>query len=235
MSRPNFQRDYSIYACRLLFWLFPYLLLLQGCNASFQRNRTEELSLSGLSRILVLPMDRASIQTRGQKAACNLSDVPSYVSPIPEKASEEMTRLLIYNLHEDKRFVFISRGRCLGLLNSIFARDIKASQLHLIQAFGREFNADAVLYGKIYRYEDRIGKKYGVKRPASVAFTLYLIRVRDGAVLWHNTFDETQQPLMKNLFKIRLYRKTGIHWLTARELADYGLTEATDELKGLLP
>ncbi|NIA08384.1 MAG: hypothetical protein GWP10_01075, partial [Nitrospiraceae bacterium] len=108
-------------------------------------------------------------------------------------------------------------------------------QLHLIQAFGRELKADAVLYGKLFRYEDRIGKKYGVKRPASVAFTLYLISVKDGAVLWHTTFDETQQPLMENLFKAKLYKKSGMHWLTARELANYGLTEATNELKDLLP
>ena len=234
MDRPNLIKNNSIYAFRLLPCLAVYLLLLQGCGALFHRNRPEQTSLPRLNRILVLPMDRASIQPGQEKASCSLSDVPSYVSPIPQEASDELTRLLVYNLHEDKRFVFIPKGRCLGLLNSMLAKDVKASQLQLIQAFGRDFKADAVLYGKIFRYEDRIGKKYGVKRPASVAFTLYLIRVKDGVVLWHNTFDETQQPLMENLFKARLYRKSGMHWLTARELADYGLTEATNELKGLL-
>jgi len=105
----------------------------------------------------------------------------------------------------------------------------------LIQAFGEELKVDAVLYSKLFRFEDRIGGEYSVKRPASVAFTLQIIRVSDGATLWRNTFDETQQALMENLLKAGLYRKTGLRWLTATQLADYGLSHAADELKNLLP
>ena len=180
-------------------------------------------------------MDRASIRPGQERATCALSDTVFDVHPIPPEASDEVTRLLVHALQGDKRFIFVPEGQCVGFLNAILAKDIKASQLHLIQAFGKELKVDAVLYGKLFRYEDRIGRKYGVKRPASVAFALYLIRVRDAAVLWHTTFDETQQPLMENLFKAKLYKKSGMHWLTAQELANYGLTEATNELKDLLP
>ncbi|MBW2097245.1 MAG: hypothetical protein JRG77_00265 [Deltaproteobacteria bacterium] len=120
-------------------------------------------------------------------------------------------------------------------MNSMLAADIKASRLRLIQAFGKELKVDAVLYGKLFRFEDRIGGEYAVKSPASVGFTLQIIRVSDGAILWRNTFDETQQSLMENILKAGLYRKTGMRWLTAAELANYGINQAVGELKNLLP
>jgi hypothetical protein len=161
--------------------------------------------------------------------------------PLPEayettpEASDEVTRLLFQALQGDQRFLIVSKGRCIGLLNSQLATDIKASELRLIQAFGEELKVDAVLYSKLFRFEDRTGAEYSVKRPASVAFTLQIIRVSDGAILWRNTFDETQQALMENLMKAGLYRKTGLRWLTASQLAEYGLHQAVDELKNLLP
>ena len=67
-----------------------------------------------------------------------------------------------------------------------------------------------------------------------MTFTLQIIQVSDGAILWRNTFDETQQALTENLLKVGLYKKIGLRWLTATELANYGLNQAIDELKNLL-
>jgi hypothetical protein len=139
-----------------------------------------------------------------------LSGPLSDVRKITPEASDELTRLLFQAFQGDQRFLIVSEGRCIGFLNSL-------------------------LYSKLFRFEDRIGGEYSVKRPASVAFTLQIIRVSDGATLWRNTFDETQQALMENLLKAGLYRKTGLRWLTAAQLADYGLNQAVDELKNLLP
>ncbi|MBW2164421.1 MAG: hypothetical protein JRF43_08325 [Deltaproteobacteria bacterium] len=180
-------------------------------------------------------MDRASAQPSRERPTCLLSGPLPDVRTITPDASDEMTRLLFQNFQGDQRFLIVSEGRCIGFLNSLLATDIKASELRLIQAFGEELKVDAVLYSKLFRFEDRIGGEYSVKRPASVAFTLQITRVSDGATLWRNTFDETQQALMENLLKAGLYRKTGLRWLTATQLADYGLSHAADELKNLLP
>ncbi len=40
---------------------------------------------------------------------------------------------------------------------------------------------------------------------------------------------------MENLLKAGMYKKTGLRWLTAAQLADYGLNQAVDELMNLLP
>lgn len=220
----------------LLFCLTASLLFLQGCNGLLQKKGgTKQTPLPALNRIAVLPMDRASAQSGQERPTCVLSDALSDIHKITPEANSEVTHLLFQAFQGDQRFLIVSEGQCIGLLNSLLAADIKASRLQLIQAFGKELKVDAVLYSELFRFEDRIGGEYSVKRSASVAFTLQIIRVSDGAILWRNTFDETQQSLMENLLKAGLYRKTGLRWLTATELADYGLNQAVNELKDLLP
>ena len=118
----------------------------------------------------------------------------------------------------------------MGFLNNFLATDVSQSQLSLIRAFGKQLQVDAVLYGKLYKYKERIGNTYSVQRPASVGFDLNLIRTRDGALLWRYNFDKTQQALTDNLFDIGLYRSEGMRWLTADELARYGLQKALEDL-----
>ncbi len=236
MKSTNFRTSPAIFTFILLFCLIAPLLFLHGCNGFFQkRGGTKQTPLPVLNRIAVLPMDRASAQPSRERPTCLLSGPLSDVRKITPEASDELTRLLFQAFQGDQRFLIVSEGRCIGFLNALLATDIKASELQLIQAFGEELKVDAVLYSKLFRFEDRIGGEYSVKRPASVAFTLQIIRVSDGATLWRNTFDETQQALMENLLKAGLYRKTGLRWLTAAQLADYGLNQAVDELKNLLP
>jgi hypothetical protein len=236
MKNTNFSTSSAIFIFLLLFCLVNSLLSLQGCNGFLQkRSETKQPTIPVLNRIAVLPMDRASAQPSRERPTCLLSDSLSDVLKITPEASDEVTRLLFQTFQGDQRFLIVSEGQCIGFLNSMLATDINASKLRLIQTFGEELKADAVLYSKLFRFEDRIGGKYSVEKPASVAFTLQIIRVSDGATLWRNTFDETQQSLMENLMKAGLYRKTGLHWLTATQLAEYGLNRATDELKNLLP
>ena len=236
MKNTNFRISPAISLFLLLFCLIASLLFLHGCNGFFQkRGGTKQTPLPVLNRIAVLPMDRASAQPSRERPTCLLSGPLPDVRTITPEASDEMTRLLSQAFQGDQRFLIVSEGQCIGFFNSLLATDIKASELRLIQAFGEELKVDAVLYSKLFRFEDRIGGEYSVKRPASVAFTLQIIRVSDGAILWRNTFDETQQTLMENILKAGLYRKTGLRWLTAAQLADYGLNRAADELGNLLP
>ena len=52
---------------------------------------------------------------------------------------------------------------------------------------------------------------------------LVLIRVEDGRVLWKKNFQETQQPLSDDLFKLESFLERGGKWVTAEELAQSGL------------
>ncbi|NDY41757.1 hypothetical protein G3N55_02675 [Dissulfurirhabdus thermomarina] len=191
--------------------------------------------LPDLSRIAVLPVDRASVRPGQEKATCALSDTTFAASEVNPEQAEAVTRVLFELVEGDPRFRPVPEGRCLGLLGALLAADVKATQLRLIRAFGRELGADAVLYVKLFRFSEREGTAYGVRRPASVAFNLHLIRVADGAVLWRAAFDETQKPVSENLLALDTYRRRAVRWLTAAELARMGLEAALADLRRRLP
>ncbi len=95
---------------------------------------------------------------------------------------------------------------------------------------GKEFKADFVLVGIIFRFEERVGSSLGVEKPASVAFDLHLFRMRDGKKVWDGSFDETQKPLSENLFQIGSFFRRKAKWMTAEELAGVGMDEVLKKL-----
>ncbi len=210
-------------ACTIMF-----LLMLQGCGMFGPRDSGTR-PLPKLNRIAVLPMDRASAKA-GERPTCNISDTVVDTRSVPPEPAELMTRILFDRYRNDPRFLIVPEGKCVGFLNNFLARNVSQSQVKLIRSFGRQLQVDAVLYGKLYRYRERIGSNYSVQRPASVGFDLNLIRTRDGAILWRYNFDKTQQALTDNLFDFGFYRSEGMRWLTADELLKYGLNKALEDL-----
>jgi hypothetical protein len=97
--------------------------------------------------------------------------------------------------------------------------------LALLQDVGRELDADAILLGRVYRFEERIGTKFSAQRPASVTFDLLLIRVADGRILWTGRFEETQKSLSENLFNLGTFVRRGARWISAQEMAQTGLEQ----------
>ncbi|MBW2247657.1 MAG: hypothetical protein JRF62_10810, partial [Deltaproteobacteria bacterium] len=77
----------------------------------------------------------------------------------------------------------------------------------------------------IFRFRERVGGKYSVDLPASVAFDIHLIRVSDGRLLWNDHFDETQRPLSENLFQLGPFLQRKARWITANEMAVSGLKD----------
>jgi len=209
-------------------------VLLLGCQGLYMP-RKETSNLPGFKRIAVLPLDRARILPGQKRPTCTLTSMVFDVSGVPEEASMELTSTLWRLLQGDPRFFLVPEGQCAGILSAFIESDIKAARSRLIKELGKRLNADAVVYGIIYRYRERTGGEYGVDRPASVAFALCLIRVSDGAVLWHYNFDETQEPLLSDLFKIRMFKQTGMKWITVKRLSEIGLERAVEDLLKRLP
>lgn len=90
---------------------------------------------------------------------------------------------------------------------------------------GKEAGAEGVLIGFVYRFSERVGETFAAERPASAAFDLALIRVSDGAVLWKNTFDESQRAVSEDLIEASQYMSRGVRWFSVREWGDYGLEQ----------
>jgi hypothetical protein len=102
------------------------------------------------------------------------------------------------------------------------------------RALGKAVSADGVLFGTVSRYKDREGREYGAREPASVAFTLSLVSVSTGKVLWTRSFDETQQSLSSNLFNWWQFWRGGPRWFTAEEFTHLGVEHLLGDLSDKL-
>jgi hypothetical protein len=92
---------------------------------------------------------------------------------------------------------------------------------------GQQLHYDAVLITSVERYRERDGSEYAVITPASVTFSLKLLAVESGRIIWSADFDQTQQALFENILKTRS-TGSGFTWLSAEELASAGLTKKLD-------
>jgi hypothetical protein len=90
----------------------------------------------------------------------------------------------------------------------------------LAQRFGKACGADHVILGSVWRYRERTPDM-----GASVAFTVYLLEVDNGRRIWRGRFDKTQQALTDDLRDAGIFFKEGARWLTAGELARYGIAQ----------
>lgn len=142
--------------------------------------------------------------------------------PVEGNPVEPLTRLLWdLLLEKGKGFDFINPDQVEGFYNILLARKIEKDPLQLMKTLGTQMKADYVLWGHLFRYQERIGKGYGVQKPASVAFDLHLMRVKGGKLIWKAHFDRTQKPLSENILEF----KGNMRWLTAAELSLQGLKE----------
>lgn len=71
----------------------------------------------------------------------------------------------------------------------------------------------------------RIGGSLATSRSASVGFTICLIDVPTGEVLWKGSFEESQKSLSENLLDIKGFLKKDAKWVTADDLTRYGIRE----------
>jgi hypothetical protein len=94
----------------------------------------------------------------------------------------------------------------------------------LAQRFGQAAGADHVLLGSVWRYQDRTPGS-----GASVAFAVYLLQVDNGRRVWRGRFDKTQQALTDDLQDAGLFFKGGARWLSAEELARYGIAQVMQD------
>jgi len=154
--------------------------------------------------------------------------------PVPQNVAYYMTQALFDRLLEDNAYALAPAGKAKGVFAQIIAADpdAKLGGAEILREVGRSLEGDAVIAGTIYRWRDRVGAEYGVERAASVAFSLYLVDSRDGAVLWRGQFDKTQKALTENIFDLGIFYRSGGKWLTAEQLALIGLEQLIKEMPG---
>lgn len=98
------------------------------------------------------------------------------------------------------------------------------------EMLGKEVGADGVIFGRVFRYEKRVGTEYGASQPASVSFELGLVRVSNGEVVWKEQFDETQRVLNASLLTWWMFWRDTPRWFSASELAGRGVDKLFEDM-----
>jgi len=212
------------------------LWVLAGCHGDRRSPpSTQPPSLPIIQTLVVVGFQAPIINGERPELVRNPITGTSFMSwPVPENVVDWLTEQLFEMLAQNKGRHLIPPGQAQGVVESIMQSDTKVGihPLEMIQDVGKAFGADAVMIGQVYRWQERVGTDYGVETPASVAFDISLVRPSDGAILWRSNYDKTQKSLFENLFDLDTYVKSGGRWLTARELACFGLERLLAEMPG---
>lgn len=209
-------------------------LSLFGCHnidGSVTTTKAEEESV--LRRIAVVPFLRVAPEDVNAGAVrCPLCGTVTRAEESPADSEAKVERIFSNRLAGSKKFDLIPTDRVDGIFRRVSADSLKAPLEEVLKKAGKELEADGIVMGYVYRFRERKGYPYSVKRPASVAFEIHLVRVKDGALVWRGIFDKTQTSLMENLLLISWFYKERGQWVTAEALADEGMEQLLKTFPG---
>ena len=103
--------------------------------------------------------------------------------------------------------------------------ETKETPLSISQALGTKLKANVMALGTACPLPVLPDGAAAVDRPAAVGFAVFVIDVKTGKTLWQASFSETQQSLSENVLEAKGFFKKGGRWLSASELAKYGVQE----------
>jgi hypothetical protein len=230
------KRPYAWWHIIVLCWCFP-VALLAGCS-SVQSPATSGTAAADeapvIKTIAVIPFRNIIPEDPSVGyVKCPLSGA-YFLSSVPCSGTPEETieAALVKKMEKYRNITLVEPGRVRGAYLMARSDSLTAEPYNIILKVGVDLGVDAVLAGYIYRYRERRGYAYAVEQPASVAFGIYLLRVKDGAMVWKGVFDKTQSSLMENILDVKTFIKGHGTWLTAKQLAEAGIDQILTTFPG---
>jgi|GEM_PF-789111 len=210
----------SLISIPRIFLLLLLTLFLYSC-AREQPAYFPPRQLESLKVVLVWPVDLYCDPPSPIPFYCPVRNIiPGEISLSAKEVMEKLLRTSLEKFSDRHYFLFLDEGTSELLLERVLEEKVQSPEV-AVKMIADSAKAGSILYLRIYRFKERIGRGIGVSEPASVAFALFLYDGQTGKLLWHDVFDETQKPLSENILNLSLYKS--IKWLTAEELAKNGL------------
>ncbi|HEY5649038.1 MAG TPA: hypothetical protein VIU33_06035 [Nitrospiria bacterium] len=191
-------------------WLLAGLLVLSGCGGKHLQAITEpEIEDHVLEPVILVPFKTLDRSPEGM----GLQDMDS-------RAIRFLTENLEQKLRAMDVEVLLAPASPGGQQQETTLSDMISAEA---ENLGRQHHAPVALFGYISAYAEREGSPLGIKRPASVDFSLFLIETKGGTALWEARYHETQKSLFEDIMDFPSFFKRGGRWVTADELAGTGL------------
>lgn len=190
-------------------------------------------AFDGTGKVMVLPFqDMAWLHGTNVNVRSPLTGKVFMTGATREGADRLLTDLLVDALQQQTALQTVPSRDAYAVMNAVkSAGDSQQSALKILAKTGRMLNADMVIQGYLYRFEDRVGADYSAESAASVAFDVYLIDCVEQKLLWSGYFDQTQQALSDDLRYIGTFFRRGGRWITAEEMATTAMDDMFKEFK----
>ncbi|MFH1058482.1 MAG: hypothetical protein V1797_07365 [Pseudomonadota bacterium] len=207
------------------------MLLMVGLLAACQGLQPQERQVFDWQpkRVAVLPFAVATGDDEGSVRS-PLTGASFRPGAVAEGAGLALDASLGQQLGQVASFQVVPAGQTGAVMERLRRENISLDLMQAVQTTGKKLKADGVLIGFIYRFAQRVGGPYAADRPASAAFDLAMVRVSDGAVLWKNSFDETQKAFSENILNAGQYMDRGLRWFTVQEWGDIGMGQLLERL-----
>jgi hypothetical protein len=189
-------------------------LLASGCGLlSKPDSEQPEAAPVTMQLLAVLPVEPAA-PTAGRSGG---------TTPLPpEEAGTAVTAQIYRVLADQTEFRFVADLAVSDVLTTPTVRRA-GNVVERAAALGKEVGADGVIFGRVFRFQKRVGTQFGASQPASVWFELGLVSVASGNVVWRGRFDQTQEALTSNFLNWWMFWRAGPRWISAGELAGLGV------------
>lgn len=135
-----------------------------------------------------------------------------------QQGTAAMDKVLVQELQGQENVRFIGQDLLSGL--TLTGGE---DSLEMARMAGERIGCNTVLETVVSRFDERVGGKYSVEKPAAVAFDFRLFAIASGAVLWSATFDETQKPVTENIYEWKKAKTRGFSWVSAEGLMQEGV------------
>lgn len=123
-----------------------------------------------------------------------------------------------------------SAQHCAKVVREQGGRTNNQAALRYWSAIGRCMGVDLLVVPQLYDWRERDGSAIGAASPARVVMDIFVLDVRNEALISRLRFDETQSALSTNLLEADKFFKRGGKWITAHDLAQEGMEKAVKDL-----
>ena len=205
-----------------------------GCDAQSQAAQGS-LSDLAVAKIALMPFLIGQLESPNAPIAKPLSQSFTQLvidkREMPEETDQIMTRIVNAALKRRIEERLIPPDRVADAYRTIVVDPALDTPRKRAVRLGEAVGAEVVVVGTVWQYREKGALVDLPDSAASVGFALYLIDVKTGVRFWRGAFDETQQALTEDVVDGFKQLGMGLHWLSAEELARYGVKSVLQKLK----
>ena len=216
-----------IFFKKTLCFFITVFILIFSLSCSHKKDIKRENSLIRKpAKVIILPFKKINSSLE-KHLKCDISNkkvVCSYSESQFKQIGRQLATDFYYSLKDNRKDY---EPVMLDTVERAFNKPISMIPTYEIV---KRFKIDYIIEGFVYKFIEREGSDFSVKRPATVHFVISIRDSQNGDAVWQKEYYEEQQDLSKNLLNILNFFKRKAKWLTALELSEMEIDKIVKEL-----